>query len=84
MPGYFSSWMGQRLFALIIPISVIVWLVTPTVIAAASLFASLALLTAFAWTVGTTYTNAQPAASLAQALEGADRVSSPAHRRHPR
>ncbi len=69
----------QRMSALIIPIMVATWLVTPPlVIATSSLFALLALLTAIAWSVQTCK-HAQPAASLAQALRDADRTSSPAH-----
>jgi uncharacterized membrane protein YoaK (UPF0700 family) len=70
----------QRMSALIIPIMLATWLVTPpTVIATSSLFALLALTTAFVWIAQTTYKSAQPAASLAQALHDADRTSSPAH-----
>lgn len=80
MLAYFGSTVVQRRFALIVPISLAAWLVTPpTVIMTSSLFALLALLTAFAWIVQTTYKNAQPASSLAQALHNADRTSSPTH-----
>ena len=67
----------ERMFVLIIPLMLAASFVTPpTVIATSSLFALLALLTAFAWIVQTTYKHAQPAASLAQALHDADRTSS--------
>lgn len=83
MLAYFGSTVAQRLFVLIVPISLAAWLVTPaTVSAPSSLFALLALLTVLAWIVQTTYKNAQPAASLAQALHDADRTSSPHQRRN--
>jgi hypothetical protein len=85
MLAYFGSTVVQRMFALVIPIILAAWLVTPrTAIATSSLFALLALFAAFAWIVQTTYKNAQPAASLAQALHDADRGSSPAHQRRNR
>lgn len=80
MVAHLRSNVVQRIFALVIPITLAAWLVmAPTVIATSSLFALLALVAAFTWIAQTTYKNAQPAASLAQALHDADRASSPAH-----
>ena len=68
----------QRVFAFAVPIGVAAWLVTvPAFIGASNFLASFALFTALTWVVYTTYRNAMPASSLAQALHDADHSGSP-------
>lgn len=70
---------AHRPFALAVPFVIAAWAVTPaTLIATSSFFAFAALLMALMWIVTTTYENAQPAASLAQALDDAERAGSAA------
>lgn len=85
MSVHHRTTVAHRLFALAIPIVIAAWVLTPaTVIATSSFVAFAALLMASALIVATTYRNAQPAASLAQALHDADRAGSAATERHRR
>lgn len=77
MRAYPREAMAHRLFALAIPIFIAAWVVTPvTVIGTASFFVLATMIAALAWIVTTTYKAAQPAASPARVVHGADAAGS--------